>query len=489
MQAGEAQPSRRLHWSYLLSSLGSSIKTMWGFVAGGAFLAFSGQLMWVAPVMLASIVATIVAAFVRWRTFSYTLDADEIHIRSGLLNRTHRSIPFDRIQDVDISQGPLARILGTASAKLETGAASGSSEDGILAAVLLEEAEQVRRTIRERRAGVPTAIVAGAESDAFNHQPLYAMDTRRLLLAGLFNFSLALFAGLIGASQTFGDLVGFDPFDRSFWRELGDVFGPLSAFLLAHRVTAAISGALLLAVLGLASGIVRTVLREYGFRLDRSETGIRRRRGLLTKTDVTLQVRRVQAAVETTGPVRDCFGWRALKLQSLAQDGDTKDDHVVAPLATRAEVDDLLQEIGIGKVSKLRSWQSVSAAYLFAFVLATSPVYLIAAGQALSFWWLGLLTASAVALAQGMRWLAWKRTAFALDGGRLLIRTGWWARRLSVLPVRNIQSIDLTENFVTRLFGTSALHFGVAGGTGHRIPAVPRETALQVRHQLLSQGA
>ena len=40
-------------------------------------------------------------------------------------------------------------------------------------------------------------------------------------------------------------------------------------------------------------GVVRTVLRDFGFRLDRTGNGLRRRRGLLTKTDVSLPARRI----------------------------------------------------------------------------------------------------------------------------------------------------------------------------------------------------
>ena len=87
-------------------------------------------------------------------------------------------------------------------------------------------------------------------------------------------------------------------------------------------------------------------MREYRFRLDRSGVGLRRRRGLLTLTDVTLPIRRVQAAIIGTGPLREAFGWSELKLQSLARDEATKGDHVVAPLADDAEVAAIIGEIG-----------------------------------------------------------------------------------------------------------------------------------------------
>jgi putative membrane protein len=75
-----------------------------------------------------------------------------------------------------------------------------------------------------------------------------------------------------------------------------------------------------------------------------------------------------------------------------------------------------------------------------------------------------------------------------LDGDRLLMRSGWWRRRTVILPLDRIQSIDLTESFISRMFGTAGLGFGVAGGSGfaaHEIPALPREIARELRRRLL----
>ena len=98
---------------------------------------------------------------------------------------------------------------------------------------------------------------------------------------------------------------------------------------------------------------------------------------------------------------------------------------------------------------------------------------------------------SVVAVAILLRWLAWHRAAYALDGDRLLVRNGWWRRRLTILPTAKIQSIDVAENLVSRLFGTSTLRFGVAGGgmEGHIIPAIPSSTARALRKDLLDRGS
>jgi putative membrane protein len=246
----------------------------------------------------------------------------------------------------------------------------------------------------------------------------------------------------------------------------------------------------LLVLIGLATGVVRTVLREYGFRLDRTEVGLRRRRGLLTRTDVTLPARRAQAAIVGTGPLREGFGWRDLKLQSLASDEGGKGDHVLAPLARDDEIGTILNALGWRPLSEATDWQRVSSVYFWSLAIVLSPLLLvllfvtIAAANAPNLALVGTLLGLLF-----IRWRGWKRTLYALDDDRLLFRTGWWRRRTVVLPFSKIQSIDLTENFVTRWFGTASLGFGVAGGSGfsaHVIPALPRETARALRRQLLA---
>src|SRR5919107_1911987 len=78
-----------------------------------------------------------------WRRFEFRVGPSEIRIDSGILSRTHRSIPFDRIQDVDISQGPVARLLDIAKVKFETGGSAGGGEDeGVLHAIPLARAQE-----------------------------------------------------------------------------------------------------------------------------------------------------------------------------------------------------------------------------------------------------------------------------------------------------------------------------------------------------------
>ena len=482
-------PPERLHPFFLLTGLGGSLKGMAGGYALIGYFAASGR--WGSALfgLLALLLFMGVGVLLYWRRFEFRVGQNEIRIDSGILSRTHRSIPFDRVQDVDITQGPIARVLGLARVKFETGA-SGGEEEGVLQAILLQRAEELRELVRSRRVRSVTAAVETPEV-VEEAGPIYALSLKRLLLAGTFNFSLALLAGLFGLTQTFGDALGFDPFSRGFWLNILSASGPVRDFILAHRATTAVVGVITLILLGMISGIGRTTLTDYGFRLDRTGVGLRRRRGLFTRTDVTLPIKRAQAALVASGPVRDRFGWRELRLQSLAKDEGGKGSHVVAPLARDAEVGRILSELEWAPLPDKVSWVRVSRAYITTLAIGMTPLYFAAIGNlffrplisaAIAFALLGVLAT---------RWLAWTRTGYAVDGERLLVRTGWWQRRIAILPARKIQSVDLRESFLSRTFGIAALQFGVAGGgmSGHSIPAIPRGEARKLRKRLLDFGA
>ncbi len=485
--SADSAPPERLHPLILITGLGSSIRGVAGGYAGVGYLAATGNLQTALIAGVALLVFLILSLFLYWRRFSFRVGSDEIRIDSGIINRTHRSIPFDRVQDVDITQGPVARLLGIAKVKFETGgSAATKGEDGVLPAISLARAEALRDQVRRRRGTAPAVALEG-EVEA---PPLFTMDFRRVLTAGIFNFSLAVLAALIGASQIVGDVVGFDPFSRRFWAQAFGPDSPIASFVLAHQVVTAVGGLALLILIGLATGVTRTVMREFRFRLDHSGSGFRRRRGLFTLTDVSLPLRRVQAALIGTGPVRDHFGWRELKLQSLAADEGGKGDHVVAPLARGDEIDRILAELEWSTPSD--RWEKVSRAYVSTFLVGLSPLVLAAGVTAIFVPPVGLAALALVAIAAASRWLAWHRTGFVLEDGRLLVRRGWWKRRTVLLPIANVQSADLTENAIGRKFGISALVIGVAGGSGfsgHGIPALPRERARSLRTELLSHFA
>lgn len=488
-----APAERRLHPLTLLLNLSKQVpQAVLGLIA----LRLSGPeelRAWVGVFALVAILAMFGTEYYKWWRFSYRLDAEELRIASGIFSRNVRSIPYERIQDVNLEQGPLARLLGLARVRLETGS-SGSGDEGALDSVDLAEASRLRDVIRLRKAAQAEGASAYAESigstvAAHADAPmLFTMDMPRVLIAGVFNFSLVFFA-VVGA--LINNLDFLIPGD--FWNPrrildflgLDDLFATLD---MAARIASVIAALFSLVVIGLVGGIIRTTLREYGFRLERTETGFRRRRGLLTLTDVVMPLHRIQAAVIETGPIRRHFGWFALKVQSLASDSDKESDHAIAPFATAEELRAVLDETRIAWETDHADMRSVDPAMWWVPLAFALPVPMIGLGvsAALASPWIALAYLL-LPIVPVLSWMHWRAHRYALTGDQLYVRDGFWAQRLTLLPVRRVQSVDIRQSVVSRFIGLAEIAIGVAGRpSAVTIHAIPLEDAIQLREQLIA---
>ena len=118
---GGTVADRRVHpGTVALRFLKDLPQTLIGLPALFALISDTGWL-YVLPVAFLAVLLLIFVQWLSWRRFAYGVGAREIVIESGILSRNRRSIPFDRVQDVDIERGPLHRLFGLAKVRIETG--------------------------------------------------------------------------------------------------------------------------------------------------------------------------------------------------------------------------------------------------------------------------------------------------------------------------------------------------------------------------------
>ncbi len=426
-----------------------------------------------------------------WMRFRFHLDEDDIRIEQGLLNRTVRSIPYDRIQDVSIEQPVLAQIFNLGEVKFETG--GGEGEDAKLSFVSMERAEALRETIRARKAEEASAVEAAEVGFVREAPPIFAMDNNRLVTLGLYSFSLVIFAVLGGLAQQFDFLLPFDFWDFKRWIGMAEDRGvSIDGISTSARIIGAAFALVALIALGFATGVIRTVLKEYGFRLDRTERGFRRRRGLLTKTDVVMPAGRVQAANIVTGPIRKRRGWHALKFVSLAQDSKEESDYMAAPLAKLDEIWPIAAEAGIMPPSVDAEfqhgyfrWWLTGFVIVIPLVLAAMVAVIVFAEASFARSLLLLFIPLILLLFSA---LEWRKFRYAEDASRLYVRRGWWRQQLTILPQVRVQSVEIAQTPLARLSGLVTLHLGIAGGTLELI-AIPRETAEAIRDRVMAVAA
>ena len=479
--SGEGAP-RRLHpGTILLRFVREAPSAVIPLVAAIGF-ARKGGFGW--ALLLAAAVAAVMLllGWLGWRRFTYRIEAAEIVVESGILHRNRRSIPFARIQDVDIERRFLARLFGLAKVRIETGA--GGKDEGTLDSVSMAEALRLRETVRARRLG---EVPADAPAEAAPSAPLlYEMDVPRLLLFGLFSFSLAYVAGLFALLQTFDRLLPFDIYDPARWVGLAGEYLP-------HRWTVAAIGAVLfLAVLlGVVAGVVRTVSRDFGYRLTLEGGRFRREQGLLTRSEAVIARPRVQLAQVRSGPLRALFGWSALSFQTLGAGTDRSGRQNAAPFATRAEVEAVLAEAPPMRLPPPPALEPVSRRHILRS-LAGRLLPLAAAIGGLSF--LDPRVLAAAALLPFVAALAWAERRFhryAFDGELLFVMRGPWRRRMWIVPVGRIQALSLSRGPVQRRLGLASLAIDTAGAPlvdAPRIVDLRRETAEALAAALRAAG-
>lgn len=421
---------------------------------------------WIALAAVGIGVVSLVWTWINWRRFTYEVTDSELVIERGLLNRTRRSIPLERIQDVGIEQGPLSRIFGLAEVRVETG--GGDKDEAVLDSVSLSEAARLRGALRGAPArpavGLDTCEDAPPVEDTLTD--VFAMSPQRVLLLGLFSFSLVWIAALAGAIQFLGDALGFG------WDEIADMAKSAQGEV-QSRLTYSTGFGLfgLVVLLGVITGVARTVLREWNFKLRAGIGRFRRTRGLLTRSEVVVAMRRIQLALIQRGPFRGLLGWNALSVQTLGGSNDPSGRQVLAPLARDYEVAGIVARAGLPPFERLALRPVAPAHILRALVLAVPlPLGVIAAALLLTpFAWLGLiLTLPPVLTALLQR----RYHRYALRSASLQVMRGVLAQRDWIVPVENVQVVTLRQGLIQRWLGLVTVEVDTAGAGMGATPAV-----------------
>ncbi|WP_129791285.1 PH domain-containing protein [Sphingosinicella sp. CPCC 101087] len=455
----QAPAPRRLHPATLVSRWLRLVPQLLG--GGAAYAAVVdgwGRILLLA--VLAALLGVGIALIVWWR-FRYTVRPNEIVIESGVFQRQRRVIPFSRVQDIAIERGLLARLFNTAKVKIETGGSA--ADEGDLDMISLADAQRLRDHIR--RGHGETAVRAVEEEPL-----LFAMSFARLFHSGLFNFSLLFLAVIMAVLQ---NLEQFNLVD------LEELFNPQRAGAVAGYLTLRTTLILapLLILLGIVSGLVRTIARDFGFRLSltgeagdgsaavNGAGGLRRRRGLFTLSEVVIPICRIQIALIESGPVTRQLGWFSLSFQTLGADTKEGGVQAAAPFARMEELQPIVSAAGLPMPPPQSDFVRIPRRALLRRAVPWLVVGVAAAPIAI---WLAPgagLVAAVMLLAALYGALRWRKHGFALGEDALFVSDGLFKRRLWIIPFDKAQTISINRGPLQRGLGLASLLVDTAGAS------------------------
>jgi putative membrane protein len=238
------------------------------------------------------------------------------------------------------------------------------------------------------------------------------------------------------------------------------------------------------------TGLLRTIARDYRYQLNRTSTGLRRRRGLFTLSEVVIPIRRVQAAIIETGWFRRLFGWWKLQYQTLGIGLQNSGHQDVAPFAQMGEIRPLLAEAGIEHLPAEADYLRVSRRFIMRrYLAAFLPLTLLVLGLGV-FVPVALLLLVPLLIGAPFVVLVWRRHRYVLAHGAIYVREGLLKPRLSIVPFGRVQSLHVQRGPLQRRFGLATLEIDTAGASmlrGVAVRDLEGEAAEQLASRLLEE--
>ncbi|MFC4726582.1 PH domain-containing protein [Coralloluteibacterium thermophilus] len=488
-----AGPERRLHPLSFLFVLAAQLRQMLIPLAVLIFVGSRGREDGWELTGAAAVAAVLVAiALVRYATFRFAIGNDGLVIRSGLLQRTARHIPFARIHDVNLHQTLLHRLLGVADVRLES--AGSSRPEAEMRVLALADAQALEDLVRQRgrdagRTGTEDADAPAAAPSAPG-RTLLALDGGELLRLGLIsNRGMVVVAAAFGLLAQSGSRLFFDALED--WSQR--VFGYAQAL---HLGTAALVAAglslLVLALLALrALSVVLATLTYHGFRLAERDERLQVERGLFTRMRASAPRHRIQAFSIEESLLQRWFGRRALRVDTAVAgaDSDQRGLRELAPIATPEQVDGLIRHLLPGTAWPALDWHGLHPRAWRRLLVVPATLVLVATLAGL--WRFGLPALWTLALLPlvVVRARLWARHAQYAAGERLVaVREGWLRRRWRLAEIAKLQGIRLTQSPFDRRHGMATLWLDTAGAgladLPLRIRFLPEDTARALHERL-----
>ena len=457
--------------------------------------------------LLVLFVPAVLLSIARYLSFRLRYEEHELVIRSGLIFRTERKIPYSRIQNVDAIQNLVHRLIGVVEVRLETG--GGKEEEAKLSVLPHAAFEEMRRRVFSGRlAPKPIEPAEHTAVESTQSETLLHLPVRELLLYGfLENKGMVLIAAGFGAAWESGAL---NMLSNTLFERAGLERGVIRALIRSTfdggalpwgRIAVGVAVFAIFLVLVRVLSMAWAVMRLYDFRLTRGGEDLRSEYGLFTRVTATVPIRRVQTITFRAGPVHRWLERASVRVTTAGGTGQAdrsnrRGREWLAPLIRREALPQLLQQVVPGFDLDSVTWQPLHPR---AFARAIKPRLLVsallvtAAGLAID--WrsaigvaIVLLLWSTIGARQYVKHVGW-----AEGDEVVMLRSGWIWQQTTLARVNKIQAVAMHQTPFDRRAAMSGVRVDTAGAgeLSHRvaIPYLDQDVARALAGRLSAAAA
>ncbi|RZK25182.1 MAG: hypothetical protein EOO43_06170 [Flavobacterium sp.] len=293
------------------------------------------------------IILIAITAYFRYKYFTFYLDEirDEFVINEGVFVKTNLTIHLDKIQQVNINQSLLQRVIGFYTLQIDT--AGSDKKEGTIRAMDKISAEELKRKLLSR--GNDLDKTNNAESlipleEPNVSSPFLKLSPLTLLKIGAtsnYGQTIALVIAFLAAGfQSLKDIFDIFKVDKD---QVGQAF--------QHGFTALSIGIMVIVILAflLIVNIIRTFVKYFDFEVFKQNRSLVVNSGLLAKRNTFLNPHRVQISTFTQNYFQKKLNMLDMRMQQnstvIHTEKETKTSDIIIPGCNLKERNQILEMI------------------------------------------------------------------------------------------------------------------------------------------------
>ncbi len=450
------------------------------------------------------LVITLPSIILSYFYFSFYITPTEIVIRSGVFSRKQRNIPIKKVQNVNIEQNVLMRLLGLSKVQIET--AGDVKSEGMLEFVSKADAEEIKSIIKayqhkiekeentndyyasESTSETNTTIETEttdeysdtSQTDVPNDLPdenigkkeeeeqvLFKSGMRDTIYYGAmrlrpvvliiafwfmsvsFQFNIIPDLSELGVEQFIEELINLNPF-------IVALYAILFLFLLI--------------IFTVIIDIILTINQYYNFRLTKLGNKLYTSFGLMTKRHSTIPLKKLQSLSIITNPIKKKFDYYTLALQTAGFGEKSAGAESAIPFGKLRDLLDVIQRIytfefpdKLKSVSKLTIRRAFVRYFVGLLIIATIAQLVLSFSEfsLLNYLWV-LIFIPLILYAAVLRY---RYRGYAITGDKVIIKQGFWIQKTTVIQIKKIQTLNIRQTFFQRRLKLATLNIDTASSS------------------------
>ncbi len=403
-------------------------------------------------------------AILNYVFYKYQISETEVLIKSGIFAKKQRVIPLSKIQNINIEQNFLQKILRISQLKLET--AGDATSEAALQYISYKEAENIQEFIQAKKEKLESEDVPKNNLEDCNDVPLseketgsdeiFRLTSKELLRFGMLRFRpvvLLFMSWMYSFAQPLIYTSDSNEFDH-----LIDYLTSLNSFELVLYLSAFVIAIIITSWL---ADIVLTFNKYYKFNLRKAKGKLHSSYGFTSTKKATIPLKRLQSLTLKTNIIKKMFNFYSLEIQTAGFGENNIKPEAVIPFSKKDKILDLIRDVFDFRMPvKLQSISPLSVRRAF-FKLAFFWTLLLG----LFTYFLGyyiLIGVAVYPLLYLFAYLRYINRGYIIAGDKLAVKQGVWFKRFTVIPIRKIQTFRIHQTIFQRRLGLATVNVDTA---------------------------